>query len=388
MTEAVSARVDQALRQRRADLALQILAAAEAEAPDDVGLKMQRAIALRMSGDLPGALGALDGALALDPYNFMALLAKGAILERLAGGAAAAEVYRNALKIAPAQIPAPLQAPAARARQVVAEAADAAEARLNAALAPLFADCTAEQRARAEEAVRIFTGKQPAYRSEPLLLNYPRLPAIPFHDRRHFPWLGELEAQTAVIKAELDALAAGQSDLGAGVEPGFAPYMDLPPEAPVNQWAELNRSPRWSAYFLWRDGVLQERAARECPKTVPLLQTLPLARQPQFAPTVNFSSLAAGAAIPPHTGSTNARLLVHLPLIVPGPAWFRVGGETRVWREGEAWVFDDTIEHEARNEADATRVILILDVWNPYLDPVEREIVTRMLSARKSLLTS
>lgn len=72
---------------------------------------------------------------------------------------------------------------------------------------------------------------------------------------------------------------------------------------------------------------------------------------------------------------------MHLPLILPGPAGFRVGNETRNWRLGEAWVFDDTIEHEAWNEADETRVIMIFDVWNPLLNESEKEMVRTLLCA-------
>jgi aspartyl/asparaginyl beta-hydroxylase (cupin superfamily) len=45
-------------------------------------------------------------------------------------------------------------------------------------------------------------------------------------------------------------------------------------------------------------------------------------------------------------------------------------------------VFDDTIEHEAWNDASALRVILILDIWNPFLEPAERDRVRVMLKAR------
>ena len=110
----------------------------------------------------------------------------------------------------------------------------------------------------------------------------------------------------------------------------------------------------------------------------------PLCAQPGFCapPPVMFSALAARTSIPPHTGSTNARAIVHLPLILPGPAGFRVGNEVRAWRMGEAWVFDDTIEHEAWNDADETRVLLIFDVWNPLLSPTERELLNATLAAR------
>ena len=74
----------------------------------------------------------------------------------------------------------------------------------------------------------------------------------------------------------------------------------------------------------------------------------------------------------------NARLTVHLPLIVPPGCWFRVGSETREWEPGRAFVFDDTIEHEAWNGADVPRAVLILDIWNPHLNLAERELVTAM----------
>lgn len=67
------------------------------------------------------------------------------------------------------------------------------------------------------------------------------------------------------------------------------------------------------------------------------------------------------------------RSVVHLPLIVPPECGFRVGAESREWKEGAAWVFDDTIEHEAWNDSGAVRGILIVDVWNPLIESVERE---------------
>jgi aspartyl/asparaginyl beta-hydroxylase (cupin superfamily) len=61
-----------------------------------------------------------------------------------------------------------------------------------------------------------------------------------------------------------------------------------------------------------------------------------------------------------------------------------VGGETRYWKPGEAFVFDDTIEHEAMNPTDELRVVLIFDVWHPDLEEVEREAVAALIGARGS----
>jgi aspartyl/asparaginyl beta-hydroxylase (cupin superfamily) len=65
-------------------------------------------------------------------------------------------------------------------------------------------------------------------------------------------------------------------------------------------------------------------------------------------------------------------------LVVPPDCGFRVGAETREWKEGQCWAFDDTIEHEAWNNSDQPRTILILDVWNPLLTEAEREFVRRL----------
>jgi len=94
-----------------------------------------------------------------------------------------------------------------------------------------------------------------------------------------------------------------------------------------------------------------------------------------------FSILRPRTRIPPHTGVANTRLVLHLPLIVPEECGFRVGGETRQWREGEAWVFDDTIEHEAWNNSDKPRAVLICDVWSPRISGEERELIGRLLAA-------
>lgn len=363
--------------------ALALLSAAEAAAPFDPHVKMQKALVYRISGALPAALATLDEALALDPYNFLALLSKGAVTERLSGERAAARIYENAIRLAPAEenLPPNLKAPLARARQVVAATRTALATFLAEQVGPAAAAGSELAQGRLAEAIDIYAGVKTAYVHEPLLLHYPRLPAIPFYPRDMFPWLPELEAATPVIQAELACALETRMDT-------FAPYIAFPPEAPVNQWEELNHSRRWSSLFLWKDGQRQDAVCDACPQTAALLARLPLADQPGFAPTAMFSALAANTAIPAHTGSTNVRLLCHLPLVLPGPARFRVGNEVRAWQIGQAWVFDDTLEHEAWNDADELRVILIFDVWNPYLEPGERDRINALMAARNAFYSA
>lgn len=366
-----------ALQRRDSRAALDLIAAAEADAPADANVKMQKALAYRVSGAFQQSLEALDQALALDPYNFLALLSKGAVIEKLEGARRAAKIYENALKLAPAEdeILPNLKAPVARAREIVARTKVDCEAFLRERLGGVEAAGGELARGRLDEALGVYAGTKTPRRQEPLLLHYPRLPAIPFYPREMFPWLPELEAATGAIREELEAALAQRMDQ-------FKPYIAFPKDLPANQWEELNHSERWSSLFLWKDGARQDAVCEACPKTAALLEQLPLARQEDFAPTAMFSALDARTHIPPHTGSTNVRLLCHLPLILPGPARFRVGNETREWKMGQAWVFDDTIDHEAWNDADSLRVILIIDVWNPFLEPGERDLITAMMRAR------
>ncbi|NIL94896.1 MAG: aspartyl beta-hydroxylase [Woeseiaceae bacterium] len=358
--------------------ALAMLNDLEQQEPADLQIKLDKALALRLQGNFAAALSALDAALAIDPYFFLALLSKGSVLEQMGKNRVAAETYRNALKIAPRpeNTPEALEEPMRHARRIVEEDAREKAEYLREQLGDLRAQFAHVRLERIDECADIMAGTTRPYNAEPVQMHVPRLPAIPFFDRDHFPWMDQLEAETEAIREELSVL------LSEGL-PGFAPYVDYAPGTPENQFKELNRSDRWSSLWLWRDGERQESAVARCPHTAGVLEQLPLADQPGFAPTALFSALAPHTHIPPHTGSTNARLLVHLPLILPGPASFRVGNERREWRIGEAWAFDDTIEHEAWNDSDETRVIMIFDIWNPLLSAAEREMICALLTANQ-----
>lgn len=371
-------RAGEALARRDPQSAIGLLDQADRTGPTHHGF-LNRALALRMLGDFHGALAALDEALAIEPYDFTALLGKAAILEQIGQTRSAADVYRNALKIAPPRerCPPVLQAQMDHADGIVRRHAEALRDHMRAGVAGLRGTVDAATLDRFDEGLEIFAGLKTAPKQEPLLLHYPRLPAVPFYDRALFPWLETLEAATPIIKAELEALLADSFDQ-------FAPYVAYPKGAPVNQWGELNHSRKWTSLWLWRDGVRQDAVCERCPETAALLESLPLCRQDGFGPTAVFSALQPHTHIPAHTGSSNVRLLTHLPLILPGPARFRVGNTLRDWKMGEAWVFDDSIDHEAWNDADQMRVILIFDIWNPNLSEGERTLITAMMQAQRA----
>lgn len=361
--------------------ALARLETAVAEFPEDLDLRLNLAMVHRLLGDLKASMVSLNSALTIDPYSFMAHLSKGLVLEQMGAERSAADSYRNALKMAPpaGQRPQGLEAPIARAEEVVEAQSIALAEYLHQELGPLRKQHDHENLARFNECVEVVSGRTRVYNAEPVQIHYPRLPAIPFFDRSYFPWFETLEAATDVIRDELQSL------LAEGL-PGFSPYVAYAPGTPENQFAPLNHSDRWSSLWLWKDGQAQAEAQARCPRTTAVLDELPLCDQPDFAPTALFSALAPHTRIPPHTGSTNTRLLVHLPLVIPGPAGFRVGNETREWRVGEAWAFDDTIEHEAWNDADETRIIMIFDIWNPLLSEGEKDLVRSLLLKHRDWL--
>lgn len=199
-------------------------------------------------------------------------------------------------------------------------------------------------------------------------MHFPFLPADEFFARVHFPWLAEIEAKTDAIRAELEsALAAGGAPL--------QPYIAMPAGTPANKWSPLDHSLDWGAMHLWKDGRRDDAVCARFPVTAAAVEALPLSDMPGRTPTVFFSLLRPGAHLPAHTGVSNVRSIVHLPLIVPPGCSFRVGGETREWRVGEAFVFDDTIDHEAWNRSDRMRAILIFDVWNPHITAPERDLL-------------
>lgn len=318
---------------------------------------------------------AIGRALALQPRHLLALLQKAALLEIRGKQRASALAYRNALAVIPPGASLPPSVRAAVERGVASVRRNNAEFAefLRNKVQPVRAQSGGAEQDRFDLCLDALVEKRRIYTPRPTLLHFPKLPALEFHPRASFPWLAELEAATSDIRAECAAVLADES---AGLEP----YIAYAEGLPLDQWAELNHSRKWSVFYLWRDGNPLDAHLARCPRTAAALGAIPKVDIPGVGPTAFFSMLDAGAHIPAHTGVTNSRLIVHLPLVVPEGCRFRVGSDTRPWREGEAWVFDDTIEHEAWNEAKQPRAVLIFDVWNPLLTDVERDLVRATVS--------
>ena len=340
--------------------------------PRQPALWANLASSLRALGRRSEELDALEKALELEPRHLSALLQKGAHLQETGDVRNAARAYQNALAcVAPnAEVPPAVRDALARARALVESDQAQLLGELEQPLAAVRERHGGAGQRRFEACVEILMGKRSAYRSQPTWMYFPELPAIEFFERGDFPWLDALEAATDEIRAELLRVLVSDRE-------GLQPYIDFPASMPLDQWRDLNRSRAWSAYFLWNQGAPQVGHVARCPTTARVLEaaTVPRPRIATRAPTAFFSLLEANTKIPPHTGVTNTRLTVHLPLVVPPGCGFRVGGTTREWVPGKAWVFDDTIEHEAWNLSDTPRAILIFDIWNPLLSAAERELI-------------
>lgn len=328
------------------------------------------AVACRGAGDAAAEEAALDALLAAEPRAARGLVMKGDCRANAGDERSALAHYESALIVAASQeMPPDLVAELRRAEQWV----DAFKARANAQReAGLSAQGfpVGQRSARFQQSLDILSGKSRIFVQEPTGYYFPGLAPIAFFDTADFDWVPAIEAASAAIRQEIAALLAGGMT-------GFRPYIQSEAHKPRLDGNDLLDSSDWSTLFLCENGQEFADVIARCPRTWGALKAVPM---PQIAnsPTVMFSLLRPGARIAPHTGTHNARLICHLPLIIPPRCGFRVGSEVREWEEGKLLIFDDSIEHEAWNDSDQDRVVLIFDVWRPELTAQERSEVAAL----------
>ena len=359
-----------ALNLRDAERSIHYLERTAAVEPGSAPIWFNLFQAFDLAGDLNRAMESLDRALAVDAYYVPAILMKAEVLGRLGRLAESLAMFRAIIAVGPdaESLPPPARDALAHGLELIQADDDRRAAAFERPIAEVHAAWPGADFQRADAYVAHRAGRRKVYVQQPVGGHFPYLPALEFFPREQLPWVAAIEAKTAEIREELLSLLADG-------DRGFRPYIAFDATQPVNQWAELNHSRRWSAWFFWEDGVRQEENCARCPATAAALEALPLLDLPAKGPTALFSILEPRTRIPPHTGSSNVRTTVHLPLVVPDGCGFRVGAESRVPEVGKAWAFDDTIEHEAWNDSDAPRAILIFDIWNPLLTEAERAAV-------------
>ncbi len=168
-----------------------------------------------------------------------------------------------------------------------------------------------------------------------------------FYKSSGFDFLNPLVSNYPVIKAEL---------------------LHLLKSYKTNEWfktfphyVKSEQQKSWKVFsFLFFNMKLLSNAEL-CPKTAALIESIP-----QIL-SCDFSNIEAHTQILPHKGYTKMVLRCHLPLIVPAGelCGLRVGNEIKHWKEGELLIFDDSFEHEAWNNSDENRIVLMFDIPNP-----------------------
>jgi aspartate beta-hydroxylase len=336
-------------------------------------------VACQAAADLPAARAAFAEALRLDPRNHTAALCIGEVLEAGGDRTGAAMAYWRAIVDAQAKGAwrnNDTTSPALRPRVVHAmDFVDIERPRLlHQVLAPLVETFGEDEMRRIRAALRLYLGQDaphyPDPRQKPGFLYVPGLPTAAFLPLDLFPWIGELEARTPEIRGEMLAAVAARE--------GLQPFHDREQLSQLVAGAADGGS--WDALFFYRHGERFDANCARCPVTTAALERLPRVAIRDHGPEILFSLLRPGAHILPHRGVTNARVVAHLPLVVPPDCALHVlGDEPHAWREGKVFVFDDTFEHEAWNRSGELRVILLMDTWNPWLSEAERLACTRLV---------
>ena len=85
-----------------------------------------------------------------------------------------------------------------------------------------------------------------------------------------------------------------------------------------------------------------------------------------------FSVIPNGKRIKPHRGPYKGLLRFHLGLKIPDSpdCYMILDGKKIHWQEGGVILFDDTYEHEVRNQSGEERIILFIDYLRPLPFPI------------------
>ncbi len=323
------------------------------------------ALARKNLDEIDSAFACVEHSLRLEPNNFQYQLLKADLLAQINDHRGASAFYLLAVRCASSQrLSMAFEQDIARAKSMCEYYAERLESQIMSKLSESGVDIY-RQFPRVAESLDILFGKKTAYVQEPRYFFYPGLANRSFFESSQFEWITALEAKTEVIRDELTVLLRDHQ--------AFQPYVQSNQKSPANLQNGMLNNPDWSAFYIWKNGKLVHENALRCPHTVEAISKVPLANITNRSPSVLFSLMRPGAHIPKHNGLINTRLIAHLPIIVPAGCRFRVGNEVKEWQAGKVWVFDDTIEHEAWNASDQTRVILLFEINRPDI-PVEEQL--------------
>jgi len=146
-------------------------------------------------------------------------------------------------------------------------------------------------------------------------------------------------------------------------------------ESSIRDGAKLHTAGEWRELDIIKMGYVQPTAVKVLPITSKIVMSLVDGNSMVHGGS-KISLMRPGTIVRPHTGSTNARLRIHLGIRIPQPddVYIRVNNETRTWIEGKCIVIDDSYVHEVwhNGNTNITRIVLIVDVWHPDMDDTQR----------------
>jgi aspartyl/asparaginyl beta-hydroxylase (cupin superfamily) len=221
-------------------------------------------------------------------------------------------------------------------------------------------------------------------------------PTMLVPDLRTSAWHDAVGTESRVARSLRKHFLAIKHEVAAALESGVLEresIADTEGLIATGTWKELN---------LFHSGRMHEKNCAILPRTAAVLRQLPEVVSMVHG-AAKVSVVGPNSHIKPHNGPTNARVRLHLGLIVEQSSnreendiatvamasrtesktdektvepssWIRVGNETRTWEEGDILAFDDSFEHEVTHvsSSGSKRVVLIVDIWHPDLTEKKR----------------
>eukprot|EP00730_Choanoeca_flexa_P015280 TRINITY_DN6981_c0_g1_i1.p1 TRINITY_DN6981_c0_g1~~TRINITY_DN6981_c0_g1_i1.p1 ORF type:complete len:432 (+),score=63.81 TRINITY_DN6981_c0_g1_i1:3-1298(+) len=171
------------------------------------------------------------------------------------------------------------------------------------------------------------------------------------------PDIAELERQLDVMRTELDRF----------VHDGIALGEDLD--------AAIVARGSWTEYQLWQDGHFNQEHCMHFPwtclhasKAIAVTGWQRYTTDHTLRGQVMLLKMTPDTHLRTHTGESNSRLVVQLPLIAPDGVHIRVANTTHKYTPDSALVFDDCYEHEVRHLGSTNRYVLYMTMHHPDLN--------------------
>jgi hypothetical protein len=318
-------------------------------------------------GNRAAAAAALDSRLLLDKRDIGALLLKARLFEQDGDSRAASSFFQAALnqEAFAGGCPTALRPLLEHGRRFIAASGERFAEYLFDAVGP-------PPTRRIAMALDLLAGRKEVFLQQPSVFYFPELPQRQFFEPAEFPWLEPMLNLLPAMRGEFAAIEAGK-------EP-FSPYVSRDPSRPAPANPLLD-DPSWGAFWFWKAGEPVAAGAARCPATMEALEHAPMPRMPGRSPVAHWSRLLPGTHIAPHHGMLNTRLICHIPICTAPACTLRVGSEVREWTDGVPLVFDDSIEHEARNAGDKARTVLLFEIWRPEITEAERAALVTIFAA-------